>query len=514
MGTKKELMVIEPFCDDRIGLVEEVGRLLERVHGASSSFVNGASVVNVTEERRGANDTLLSWSLGLDMKDFVVMAAICQAPLLYVGATDRGKTQLAKLGMNALFGKHGEGWWLAEISAGMTIEDFLDVDIKVLSESKLSEALSAVPWLAYPGRIYDEVNRAHPKVNNALLHCIDGSGLHLKANTYVPVGMPYIVNGTENRYSFSIVTSNPESAEYGGTYKQDRALERRIVLSIDMDDIHPTAQDLVELSRRRRPKIVLPPCTPMTESVVRVYESMPDTIDISPLATLFLLYLSGSGLGTCIRTRAGRMRVDLQPALCEKCHLGKAHRFCRHVGGLSEGLLLWVKEIASGITVVRAAKVLKQVRENCLADRKADVQAYLDSSAEGEDLYRAFRTRYIDELAVTGEDVVAAYSLIAPGHVYIDREWLGKQERYEKSEAVAFADIGTASWQMFQNILRNFSDLFSDLAANGELTPVRQSEVETLVTTVDCAMLSVIAALRDDNLPDQLREALARNQAA
>jgi hypothetical protein len=382
----------------------------------------------------------------------------------------------------------------------------------MLSESKLSEAISAVPWLAFPGRIADEINRAHPKLNNALLHIIDGTGLHIKANTYIPVGMPYEVDDEMKRYSFTIATSNPRTTDYGGTYSLDAALERRIVLTINLDDVHPSTSDVVQLIRERRPKGELPQYTPMTESVIRVYESLADTMPVSPLATLLQLYFSG--YGTCIRTRSGRMNPVLQPAICDKCHLGKSSRFCRNVSGVSEGLLLWVKEIAAAIAAVRAAKILEHVRADCLADRHTDLQSFMESSAKGENLFDEFREWYIENLSVLGEDVVAAYSLVAPGHVSINLDWMNRQEQYEKSESLAFSDIATSSWQTLQSILRSRQDLFSELAANGDLTPARQADVETLVTTVDCAMLSVIAALRDDDLRQKFRSALVRHPAA
>ncbi len=505
--TKAEPLRIEPFGEDRAALIDEVAGLEGRIHEACGAYLNRTSVVHLSDQRHGENGVVLSWSMGLDLKDMILLSAICQAPMALRGITDKGKTALGELGLNALFGSHGEEWWRIEVSRGMALDDLLDIDLKKLSESKLSKAISATPWLAYPARLLDEINRAPAKLNNILLHVVDGSGLHVRGNLHIPVGFEYEVKGRRERYSFTITTANEGGEDYDGVFSEDAALVRRIVVSVNLDDVSPTTQDVAELLRKRRPKIQLPHCNAMTGSVIRVYESLSETIPISPLGHLLLHYLSG--LGTCVRTRSGRLRPTGQSEICDKCHLYKSNRFCGRVGGLSEGLLLWTKEMATAIAALRAVKVLRNVRQDCLAGREGQLQKFLDSDAEGEKLYEAFRTQYLEDLAVMGEDIVAAYTLIAPNHVFFDSNWLSSQETYENSQAYAFADVGATSWATMHEILRAHKDLFADLAANGELSPGNQAEVEALVTTEDAAMLSVVSALRDKELPLKFREAFA-----
>jgi len=248
------------------------------------------------------------------------------------------------------------------------------------------------------------------------------------------------------------------------------------------------------------------------ETIIRVYESMPDMFPVSALARLFLHYLWG--LGSCIRTKTGRQRKDLLPQICSACHLAKAHPFCGRVGGLSEGLLLWCKDTAMGIAAIRAAKVLQAARGECLNGRAAGIQEYLGNQAEGEELYSAFAETYARDLAVKGEDLVATYSLLAPGHLWISREWVANQPAYEKCDAYAFADIAGRSWSTLKESLRKHERLFSELAENGEISPLYQAEVEALVTTEDAAMQSVIAAFRDEDLSLRLGEGPRVHQAA
>lgn len=507
MNRTIEPLSIEPFGENRAALVDEVSLLESRIHDACSGYLNRTSVVHLSDQRHGENGVVLGWSMGLDLKDMILLSAMCQAPLALRGSTDKGKTALAELGLNALFGIHGKEWWRVEVSRGMALDDLIDIDLKRLAESKLSEAISAAPWLSYPARLLDEINRAPAKLNNILLHIVDGSGLHVRGNLHIPVGLPYTVNGKTERYSFTITTANEGSEEYDGIFSEDAALVRRIVLSINLDDVPPSVHDVAQLLRHRRPKVQLPDCNAMTKSVIRIYESLSETIPIAPLGHLLLHYLSG--LGTCVRTRSGRLRTTGQSEICDKCHLHKSHRFCGRVGGLSEGLLLWTKEIATGIAVLRAVKVLRSVHQDCLAGREGQLQKFLDSDAEGDRLYEAFHKQYIDDLTVTGEDIVAAYTLIAPNHVYFDKNWLSSRENYENSQAYAFADVAASSWASMHEMLRAHKDLFAGLAANGELSPGNQAEVEALVTTEDAAMLSVISALRDKELPLKFREAFA-----
>ena len=502
-----EPMRIDRFGSDLAGLVQDVGSLLNRVHEVCSAYVNSTKVVNLSDERHGKNGTLLSWDVAMDLKDIFVLAVITQANLAYRGSTDMGKSFLAELGLSAVFGAHGDGWWKAEVGRAMTVDDFVDIDLGVLKDSKLSEAVSAAPWLAFPGRLLDEINRSHSKINNILLHLIDGSGLHLSGNLHIPVGFPYRVDETAKRYSFTVVTANQRTQEYGGTYDEDKALVRRIILSMDLDDYAPSAKDIATLLKSRRPKFELPNCSSMLHSVLRVYESLSETLPFSPLAQLFLHYLSG--LGTCIRTRSGRVQPNLQPAICDKCHLSKSNRFCGHVSGPSEGLLLWLRELSLGIAAIRGAKVLQRVRKDCLAGRIKEIQEFLDSKAQGQELYEAFVSDYIEGLTAMGEDVVAAFSLGAPYHVFIDKSWLEKQDTYEKSEIYAFADIAASSWNTMSELLKKHESLFSGLAADNELSHESQSQVEVMISTVNAAILPVVLAIRDKPLPLRFREDLS-----
>ena len=90
--------------------------------------------------------------------------------------------------------------------------------------------------------------------------------------------------------------------------------------------------------------------------------------------------------------------------------------------------------------------MLQAARGECLNGCAAGIHEYLGSRAEGEELYSAFAQSYARDLSVKGEDMVSAYSLLAPGHVWISRDFVRSQPTYEKSDAYAFADIAGRSW--------------------------------------------------------------------
>jgi hypothetical protein len=502
-----------PRMDSLLEIVRRVQKILRRAHEASADYFNSFPVVEVPEMRKGKKGSILSWSLPFTVKDICVLGAIAQSPIGLRGDTDIGKTFLGSRILNGLFGPHERGWWCLEVSAGLTEDDLIDVDVGKLKQSTVRESISAVPWVSLPATVLDELNRTPAKLANTILHLLDGS-FHVRG-IVIPVGMEYAVDGETRRYQFSIATANNQKGnEYDGIYVEDAALLRRVVLQLDLDECPVTVADVVEMvnTPTKRMKNEVREFETMANDIIAVYESLPESVPFSALAHLFLYYLWG--LGTCVRTKSERVRKELVPALCEKCHLFKGDPLCGRVGGISEGLLICCKEIARAVAVIRAAKVLERVRKDCEEGRHRQVREFLHSKATGEELFEEFAARYVEDLAVEGEDVVAAYSLIAPKHVWIRKDFLEGEERYEKNEKYAFADIAATSWAKMKGMLFQYQSLFNELAVNAEVSAQHQSLVEKIVTTEAAPMLAVISAFRNDALPRKYREAMVRHRAA
>jgi len=289
------------------------------------------------------------------------------------------------------------------------------------------------------------------------------------------------------------------------------------VLSVEVDELPPTASDVGQLLEQRRAKTYLSSSAWHTAQLITIYEALPGLVEFSGLAYLFLRNLGS--MDTCIQTRCGRLRPQLTQAFCPTCHLYKAHRFCGRVSGLSEGLLLWTKEIATALAVVRAAKVLAQVREQCLADRgkalrQAQLQQLLGCKVEGRELYEGFRRVYLSRLRVTAMDVKAAFVLVAPYHVWVDSDWFAKQTAFEGNFSFLFQEVADNALNSMVCFLKENQVLVGRLAQNHPISSTELNGVENYLTTQDASMLGVFHALRDAELPIQFQEDLRNKNAS
>lgn len=507
----EDILVIDPKAMNLDRCCEVIQDLLDAVNVAARDYFNTTPVLTLHDALDLGNDIELSWSIPIDLKAFAVVSALAQAPIALRGDTDRGKTALSERVLSGLFGRHGDGWRRMEINRGLTVDDLVDIDVEKLSKLTVTEAMSAAKWLGKPARLLDEINRAHPKLLNLVLHLVDGSGFNIRGDLFVPVGLPYRVGDQEKRYSFCIVTANPPDPDFAGVFDEDSALTRRIVVSVDLDELTPASRDVAMMMATRRAKATLPETRPHTEQVITVYEALPRLLSFSALGELFPHYLAA--MNTCVRTRSGRIKPQLKPAICDGCHLSKATRYCGRVGALGEGLLLWVKELSTAISAVRACMVLKQTHENCLesgqnSSHRAKLQLALGVNGTGEDLYDHFRRVYLERLRVTGEDVKAAFALIAPEHVWIDRDWLKGRTDCESNPLYVFRETANDAWNSMVRFLKEHRDLASRIAGSAVLSPGDQEEIEEFVTTRDASMLGVINALRDVDVPLHVRAEL------
>jgi len=496
--------------------IDQIDKLLEAVYEAASDYYHSTPIINLFDEVGNGEATEVQFYIPIDLKTLGVIAAISQAPLALRGSSDCGKTAFSQRLLSGLFGPDGCDWWQMEINRGLTVDDLIDVE-KLLQNIKSSEydtgkILEGAEWLNKAGRLLDEINRAHPKLLNLLLHLADGSGFHIHGDLFLPVGQPYRINGDTKRFSFSVTTANQMDREYAGVFEEDIALTRRIVLSVDLDELPPSHRDISQMLANRRAKTFLRITEPQTKQIITIYEALAETVPFSALGHLFLHYLSG--LNTCVQSRSGRIQPQLKSEICKKCHLAKSHRFCGRVGGLSEGLLLCAKDLATAIAAVRATMVLNQTRRICVEPDRSfpamtKLQRLLGTKAVGDKLYDKFRRFYLEQLRVTGEDVKAAFILIAPTHVWIDSVWLKNQADFEGKAFYVFREVAREGWDSMLRFLNDHHNLVERLSNNTYISPCDQSEVEKYVTTENPAILAMISALRGEDLPLSFRDELS-----
>jgi MoxR-like ATPase len=507
---EKEVLNLDGRTLLRAECLERVDRLLDAVLEAAQDYFNSTPIVTLSDRLKSRKGIEMGWSCPIDLKTVSLVSSLAQAPLVLRGGTDRGKTALAERVLTGLFGKHGEDWWRMEINRGLSIDDVIDIDIDKLSRSKLSQAIESATWLGKSGRLLDEVNRVHAKLSNLVLHLADGTGFNVRGDLSLPVGRPYRFDEQQKRYSFTIATANHLHQDYAGAFEEDVALTRRLVVSIDMDQIPPSPGDITRMLASRRAKTTLPSAPSHEQQVIEVYEALPDVVPFSACGYLLMHYFAG--MSTCVRSRSGRLQPQLNRKLCAQCHLDKSRATCGRIGGLTEGLMLWVRDLATALAAVRAALVFRQVGRDCKAwEQNASLsrlQRFLETDAIGEELLDRFRVAYLEQLKVTDEDVAAAYVLAAPTHVWIDPAWLKDQARFEANPFYVFRHVARDAWRQLLGFLKTHTDLARKLASGEELTPADQNEIETVVTTEDAALLAVIGALRDQELPLQFRDEL------
>ena len=138
----------------------------------------------------------------------------------------------------------------------------------------------------------------------------------------------------------------------------------------------------------------------------------------------------------------------------------------------------------------------------------AQLQNVLETKAAGDALYARFREAYLADLAVTGEDIKAAYVLVAPGHVWIDGAWLKSQPQYEQKAGYVCREVAAAAWANLLRFLRDRHELIGELVSSRNVSSAALGEIETYVTTVDPAVFFVVEVLRDEQLPLQFSEEL------
>lgn len=508
----KRIIEIEPLESDRQKLLDLVEILDARIHKATAEYVNSTAVVSVTEELIGSGGFVLEKHVNFGIKDVCTVGLMTQGSVGFWGGTDRGKTDL---GRRVLGGAFGRGHFRRiEVNRAMGIEDMIDMDFKKLAHSRLSEAVTGAKWLDDPARLVDEVNRAHSKLVNVLLHLIDGSGFNVRGDLSIEVGVPYRARDEELRYSCSIVTANHADMGYSGVFEEDEALVRRVVMILDFDIFPLTPRDAASLtkSRSRRAKPRMPNFPSMLEPILTIYESLLETVPFSALGLMLLHYLYS--LGTCVPALSGKMRPGLGAKLCKDCKVSEKHPFCGRVGGLSEGLLQWVKEIACAVALLRGARVLADVRQDCEGGHCDEIRHLLGSKNSGKKLFAKFREWYVERLQVLPDDVIAAYSLVAPRHLWLSPQFLNGTPAFEGHPFYAFRHVASESWKRLRCLLTEHEELFDTLKDGGEVLPIHQAEVEKLITSEDPATLGVISLIRDDALPLRFRESPADESAA
>ncbi len=384
-----------------------ISGLESAVRKVGEGFFNSASLTG-TDPQSGK-------SVSYDLFDLLLIGAITESSVLLTGRTDSGKTDLAKIVMNALFGPEEEGWHRLDLDIDFGKDDYMDVDLGVVKEGKkISEGMySALPYLKLPGLITDEWNRAPPKIGNKMMHFFDkdikiGGGLRVK------VGYPY---GNGSRYFFLVAAIN-EGEDYEGTFPIDRAARRRAIIEVPMDNFAPTIEDRYRINAARTGRLELQSAAGLTleqkmEQLLAVKGEV-EQIRVDSSAMLFLLYLQS--MDHCVRSQTlSKLGVNFSEAICTKptprrlaaaetgqpttgggaCHFFTFYNgMCPAASAISEGTSINLLRVARGFAALRAVK----------------------SGSAGEN----------GEVLVYPEDLMLAFPFVAYSKVGLSQPWVDK----------------------------------------------------------------------------------------
>lgn len=410
-----------------------------------------------------------------DLKDLMVIGALTQSTVLMTGGTDCGKTTLAKLVQNGLFGQEEVGWHRLDVDTDFGKDALTDTDFNVITAGKkMSDGLyTAQGFLALPGFIGDEINRTSPLLANKLLHLFDEKDISLPNGQRVRLGRVYDGNRT---YQFQIAAIN-EGADYAGTFDMDAALRRRTTIEIPMNIHRPSLLDR-ENMRNADHHIQLRGNTDRFEDVITVFKALGNpSFETHPSANLFLSYLerfdfcknSITRSKASLKKNAGSYRhicdkpmdplnqgvVPGSPGFsCEylRCF---SNQLCPHISGLTEGVSKKLRSVAGGFAVIRATKFAEMAARGVGQDKELEnvLRKYTRSDLRGKDLVRASIEKYAENLEIEIEDIQAASTFVAYSKLGIAPMWVDNFYQGNRAAAIGYV-VAAAKEKMEEGLSR------------------------------------------------------------
>lgn len=498
---QSDILEVNPNALSLGSCVELVGKMMDRIsvvsqdYKCSSDYLTSIDSICLSKDKFNS----LSVTIGYDIKNIGLIAALSQAGIVFSGSTDRGKTLLGEYILSALFGDEGSGWWAIQVNRALHIDDFIKIDDEKLEQMKLTESVEAADCLSFPANLIDELNRASPKVINLLFNVLEGKRFRVRGDFYLEPGMPYKVKGISKRFSWSICTRNPVNSDYSGTFDEDKAGMRRIPLWLDFDQIPFNPSDIADIIDSGNPqKTFLPNSNQtFTAEIIQIYEAIKYLVPMSVRGELFLNFLAGRN--SCSKTHSGRIDMERMPDICETCHLLSSHKYCGRVGGLTEGLLRTVETVSRAVALVRASKSTTWLRTQCSGKHndyfETRLQEALNCDFKGQKLYTNFYDQYLANLTVTEEDIKIAYVLIATNNVWCDNTWLSNHSAFEGKRLYLFRQVAEDECKAMIMLFTEHRDLLNRYLKSPTIEAADIHEIDTICRTKDPAFNSLKAAL-------------------
>ncbi len=477
--------------------IEAVLELDERVKVATSQFYNRAVAGFAYDPWLGG----VFGEMALSVTDILLVAALGQVHVLMTGSSGRGKTDLAKLFCQGLFGK--EGFFLQKLNPHLTEELFADVDMKRLRESSIRQSVAPAPFLSLASTILDECNRTPPALTNVLLGFLDGH-IELKCGLKQEVGFAFTnQDGKRARYHLAIGSMN-EGREFAGSFELDAALSRRLTLRIPFNELRPTAHDLLDIIELRRGH-ANPVDFPDGSLALAELSDAAVRLPLDPLALLYLLYLGN--LDRCHFSRTGFHSTEDGQELCAKaeCRIQKsADGFCPSVGALCEGALIFLKRSACGLAVLRAARTVASIRAACEEgdpEQLERLRSTMGCQGEGKELREAAVSKYAETVRITIEDLKTMLPFVGlGGKVAMSNEYVAKQ--FQRSQWLALQHYVRETYGRVEDFFRENREFFDKLGQSEEAVERLISRLDHAERFSDPAIRATVTPLLERRLSD------------
>jgi len=459
--------------------VQKTHEINNRLHEHSRDYHHSKPVVSsrsafVMPDKKTKHE----FDIIYDLKDLFTIGAITHSSVLMTGGTDVGKTTLAKLVMNSLFGEEEQNWHRIDVDTDFGKDAMQDVDFGAMTEGgKLSELYSIYDFLTYPGLILDEINRTHAALANKLLHVFD-KDISLSNGTRAQLGHR---TNRGYHYQFQIAAIN-EGTGYGGTFEMDQAMRRRAVIEIPMNIFPPTEHDRLQIRQSRGGKITLSNTKNHLEEVLEAYTALTDGISLHPLADMFIAYLEAfdycknslTGEKGGVEWKSGNITRICAPQENMGCEFLRAfdNELCPNVRGITSGITKNLISVSKGFAALRATKVADLLQDFATGEPDRQSRYVIQNPDKFErslrdyvghkglnktELAKQALLKYVSDLSVRQEDVRAAFGFVAYSKIGLNQGWVAKHYQGNRYEGVqVFLDAAEKKFN--EGLLRHGSD--------------------------------------------------------
>ena len=384
------------YKDDLSNLILSLAEIQRDLHkNISKQYFNSQPVISITNSKPLIN-------LNFDLADILLIGAVTQSSVILSGSSGSGKTLLAELIANFLFGK--DGMTRKNITPDLNEQDFMDIDFGAIKAGKtLKEAMLADQLFKRPCLIIDEANRAPPIIQNRLMQILENS-IDIKSKILHP-GIS-LDNG--RNYHWNILTLN-YGDEYAGTSSVDRALKDRITLDIPIDNFPPILDDQIHMIRESLFPQDKKELVSNDTSIYKFFMNL-NQISLSIEAEALILYLSFTS--NCVKSPTGsKYGVIFSPQYCKEqdCPYARnppLNKICPYTYAPSNRVLRRIVHVSKGLCLLRHAKIVSYLMENENEEAVAD---YLIKNSDIE---------------VTLKDVILIAPLVLHSKISMNWEWV------------------------------------------------------------------------------------------